>query len=197
MTDEEDFDRLYWVPTKYEAERGDHIPQGIASARRNIHDRGRFVLFVDVLGFKNLVEDDEIAHVRWMAGYSSLHASMRDRPPSPLTKLFESFHGSVEATLQQAQNLNVIDRVVKWRPPAIVFSDSAFIVMPWLNMTVDVAGRLMRNLITARVPARMGIGFGSFSATRFSTETRHGQTHHVSEFLEHLSFALTVPSRAE
>ena len=179
--EEEDFDRLYWVPTKYEAEYGDHIPQGIASAQQKVLAIGQYVLFVDILGFAALVEADEIAHIRWAAGLSSLRVGMRDRPPSPLTKLFQHFHGAVESALQQARNLNLKEPALS-RPPAIVFSDSAFIVMQWLNMAIDVASRLMRHVVVAGVPARMGLGFGGFSASRFSTETRRQNTHHVSEF---------------
>ncbi len=179
--DEEDFPRPYWVPTKYEAEFGDHIPQGMASARRDLENKSQFVLFVDILGFANLVEEDEKAQVRWAAGLSPMRGSMRHRPPTSLTVMFEKFHYSVENTLQTALNLNLREPR-PWRPPAIVFSDSAFIVLPWLNMAIDVARRLMRRLIEAEVPARMGIAFGGFSATRFSTETRGQNTHHVSEF---------------
>jgi hypothetical protein len=171
--EEEEVPRPYWVPTKYEAEYGDHIPQGMASARRNVKGQGQFVLFVDILGFAELVERDEVAHIRWAAGLSSVRASIRTPPSTALTILFEKFHRVLETTLLEAK---------PWRPPAIVFSDSAFVAMPWLDMTCNLARSLMAKLILEEVPARMGIGFGGFSAARFSTETRGKQTHHVSEF---------------
>lgn len=136
---------------------------------------------MDVLGFADLVEQDEIASVRWAAGLSSLRASMKTRPPSPLAMLFDAFHGAIENALQTADNPN-LQKPLRYRPPAIVFSDSAFVVMPWLHMAINVARQLMRELILARVPARMGVAFGGFSASRFSTETRRQYTHHVSEF---------------
>lgn len=181
MADEEEVPRPYWVPTESQDRYGTHIPQGMASARQRVASSGQYVLFFDILGFADLVESDEEEHIRWAAGMNSLLVGMRDRPPSPLTILFQSFHGAIESALQGARNLNLKEPAPS-RPPAIVFSDSAFIVMPWLNMSIDVATRLMRHLVVAGVPARMGIGFGGFSASRFSTETRLGGTHHVSEF---------------
>lgn len=167
---DEEVPRPYWVPTEYEAQYGDHIPQGFANARRGLS--GTFVLFVDILGFAALVEEHEQLMVRWAAGLSSMRASLRPKPQTPLKLQFEKFHRILEATLAEAKPR---------RPPAIVFSDSAF-VSDSFDTILDLSRSLMQRLIFEEVPARMGLGFGGFSADRFSTETRHGQTHHISEF---------------
>lgn len=171
MSDE--IERPYWVPTEYEAQYGDHIPQGLESAKRNLDYKSHYVLFVDILGFADLVQQDEESYIRWAASLSSLRASMRSPPQSPLQILFERFHRILESTLQEAK---------PWRPPAIVFSDSAFIAASHLPNSVDLSRSLMQRLISEEVPARMGLGFGGFNASRFSTETRQQHTHHISEF---------------
>jgi hypothetical protein len=161
-----------WVPTEYEAQYGDHIPQGIESARRMVSSRGRFVLFVDVLGFADLVEEDEELHIQWAATLSYMRASMRSRAGTALQKLFDSFHRAIRDTLAEQQV----------PPPAIVFSDSAFISESTLMRTLEIARALMRRLVEGEVPARMGLGYGGFTAARFSTETEGMRTNHISEF---------------
>ena len=170
---DEEVERAYWVPTEYESQYGDHIPQGIASARRNLDYRGSFVLFVDILGFASLVEEDEQLDLRRAAGMSGTRASLRGEARTPLRIRFEKFHRVLEQTLTEAK---------PWRPPAIVFSDSAFVSVEFLDMMLDLARSLMRSLILEDVPVRMGVGFGGFFAQRFSTETRGPKTHHISEF---------------
>ena len=108
----------YWVPTEYEAQYGDHIPQGLKSARRNLDYGGSFVLFVDILGFASLVEQDEQLDLRRAAGLSGTRASLRGETRTPLKIRFEKFHRVLERTLSEAKPL---------RPPTIVFSDSAFV----------------------------------------------------------------------
>ena len=163
------------TPTPYELHHGDHIPQGIDSARRSLISNGTFVLFVDVLGFGRLVEEHEEKYVEWTATLSPIVASMRPPPESQLQVMFRQYHEALERTLREA---------ARFRPPAIVFSDSAFISHrhPQLLQAVNFARQLMRNMILAGVPTRMGLAFGGFSASRFSTDTTVGRTHHVSEF---------------
>ncbi len=173
MDEEDEVERPYWVPTEYQSQYGDHIPQGRQNARLSLESKGSYVLFVDILGFAALVEQDEELYVRWAETMSGLYASMRTPPPSPLQVLFERFHRNLESALQEAK---------AWRPPAIVFSDSAFIADSQLPIIVDLSRRLMTKLIADDVPARMGLGFGGFNAARFSTETRKQHTHHISEF---------------
>jgi len=166
-------DEPAYIPTPYELQYGDHIPQGLESARAFLASKGEFVLFVDVLGFADLVERDEEEYVAWAATLSPLRASMRTPPKSPLQVLFQAFHRALETTLS-GQGTH--------KSPAIVFSDSAFITEKCIHRTLDVARSLMRRLIVAGVPSRMGLGFGGFDAARFSTETVKYRTHHVSEF---------------
>jgi hypothetical protein len=67
---------------------------------------------------------------------------------------------------------------------AITFSDSAFVHIPGpLELTAKFSSALMRDLIAAGVPARMGIAAGTFAALRFSSDTTTSARVHSAQFL--------------
>ena len=65
----------------------------------------------------------------------------------------------------------------------VAFSDSAFVVTSHLFEAAELAERLLRSLLTQRVPARIGIAYGSFHALRFRSDITAEGSDHVACFL--------------
>jgi hypothetical protein len=66
---------------------------------------------------------------------------------------------------------------------SIVFSDSAFVAFEHPIDALVFCHRVMRKMITGRVPVRMGVGHGSFKPLRFKTDLARNITLHSSYFL--------------
>jgi hypothetical protein len=123
------------------------------------------VLFADLLGFASLTEQyplelDRVRHSDRPLWH--LENMIGSPPANPLTHAFTRFHQSLKWTIQFAQMSHPLT--------AITFSDSAFIATTYLFEAVSIAVDLVQSLLKQRVPMRVGIAYGSFSAVRFRSD---------------------------
>lgn len=65
---------------------------------------------------------------------------------------------------------------------AVAFSDSVFAAFPTSTEAARFAAQLMCSLIECRVPARMGIGQGTFAAIRFDRQEATGRNYYAAQF---------------
>lgn len=137
-------------------------------------DNDRFVLFIDVLGFADLVEQHESMLEDDLKTHTYEQRFRRGALSTPLSVCFKQFHDVVETRLRETKAYP--------HPTSVVFSDSAFVVIHFLKDIFEFAPGLMRSLIEALVPARMGVGCGSWVASRFNTDVQQGHTIHASQF---------------
>jgi hypothetical protein len=140
------------------------------------------VVYTDILGFSDLVMSMSGA-IGLLDGFhyaamsrAQLRQSFAEKPiPDPLTRTFAAFHRTLDIRISELVNADPIQ--------SIVFSDSAFVVFRDLNTAIYFAQAFMRDLILFRVPARMGIGRGSFRALRLTTDISDEVRRHSSQFL--------------
>lgn len=142
--------------------------------------KDRLVLFVDMLGFASLLKRSpadvyKLQPVfRALSSMDSLVGSLVTGQQGPLVARFAAFHSELETRIRHYAQSNIT---------AITFSDSAFVSMPNPFHICEFAGTLMRTMIAARVPVRMGIGAGSFAAVRFVSDNTDNAHVHTSQFL--------------
>jgi hypothetical protein len=140
------------------------------------------VVYADILGFSNLVMSLPGA-IGMLDGfyYSSmslaqLRESFAQEPiPDPLTRTFAAFHRTLDIRISELVNCDPVQ--------SVVFSDSAFVVFRDLNTAICFAQDFMRDLISFRVPIRMGIGRGTFRGLRLTTDISDEVRRHSSQFL--------------
>lgn len=140
------------------------------------------VVYADILGFSNLVMSLPGA-IGLLDGfyYSSmslahLRESFAQEPiPDPLTRTFAAFHRTLDIRISELVNCDPVQ--------SVVFSDSAFVVFRDLNTAICFAQDFMRDLISFRVPIRMGIGRGTFRGLRLTTDISDEVRRHSSQFL--------------
>ena len=142
-------------------------------------------VFVDILGFAQLVEGNEWSLDLLDSFYSSsksLDDIRAERIPSnhrpstdPLDAVFSAFHRTLEINIDRSLRASHLS--------AIVFSDSAFVAFEHPEIAFDFAQTVMRDVLSVEVPVRMGIGAGSFKALRFKTDTADKIALHTSHFL--------------
>ncbi len=104
-----------------------------------------------------------------------LRASIEENKPDALTRTFAAFHTTLDLRVSELVNVDPLQ--------TIVFSDSAFVVFRDLNTATYFAQAFMRDLISFRVPARMGIGRGTFRGLRLTTDISDEVRRHSSQFL--------------
>jgi hypothetical protein len=140
------------------------------------------VVYADILGFSNLVRSVPGA-IDLLDGFyyaamsrAQLRQSFAEEPiPDPLTRTFAAFHRTLDIRVSELVNADPLQ--------SIVFSDSAFVVFRDLNTAIYFAQAFMRDLISFRVPARMGIGRGTFRGLRLTTDISDEVRRHSSQFL--------------
>lgn len=132
-----------------------------------------FVLFVDMLGFGDLVlaEGDDISELEPAYARDDLYLEQ----PSLLAYRFVNFHRCVETASAAWRR--------KRKGTSIVFSDSAFFSGDELSDTFELARSLMSRLVDSSVPARMGIAPGTFRSLRFTSDTSSQVSYHSSQFV--------------
>jgi len=133
----------------------------------------KFVVFVDMMAFGALVEaeGDNLDELIPAFEAEELYVGA----PSLLAFRFTNFHRCIQvacSTLQKERN-----------GTAIVFSDSAFLVVDSLPKAVDLSRTLMRALVESYVPARIGIARGTFRSLRFASDTSTQTAYHAAQFL--------------
>jgi hypothetical protein len=107
---------------------------------------------------------------------AQLRQSFAEEPvPDPLTRTFAAFHRTLDIRISELINADPLQ--------SIVFSDSAFVVFRDLNTAIYFAQSFMRDLISFRVPVRMGIGRGTFRGLRLTTDISDEVRRHSSQFL--------------
>ena len=134
-----------------------------------------FILFVDMLGFGSLVEQEGDQ----LSALNPVFTGVELYSPSPADSLlgyrFINFHRCLNQARVRLQELGA--------GTAIVFSDSAFLRMSTLENAIHVARSLMFELVTSEIPARMGIARGSYRMLRFLTDSSDNVAFHMSQFL--------------
>ena len=135
------------------------------------------VLFVDVLGFAALVDENPV-DIHDLAGQERLShhfASALTGHRNPLTSAFWWFHHSLKWALEMARMSHPVT--------AISFSDSAFIATDHMAQAVEIATELTKSLLRHGIPVRTGIAHGSFAAVRFKSDISVDSGEHAAHFL--------------
>jgi hypothetical protein len=124
----------------------------------------RFVVYADVLGFKQLV----LAH-RTAAAETLGHRRMNARRMlasvrygNPLQRQFKTFHETLDNAIT---NINWADEAT-----VAVFSDSLFLATSESLHCATFCEELMRVCMMNDVTIRIGVGFGSFVVNDFAFE---------------------------
>jgi hypothetical protein len=104
-----------------------------------------------------------------------LQESFQEWGDDPLTRTFNGFHRLLDLQLSECMKADPVQ--------SIVFSDSAFVAFNDGGVASYFAGRLMRDLIGFGIPARMGVGTGSFRGLRLTTDISDEVRRHSSQFL--------------
>ena len=143
-------------------------------------NNNKVVLFIDILGFAALTEAYPIdldllktcdRPLSPSHNIDTILASSRNQ----LVSTFTRFHASLGATLNLANMRHPLT--------AITFSDSAFIVTTYSYEAVNIAIDLLHALLPQKIPVRMGIAYGSFSALRFKSDIMSDGGYHAAQFL--------------
>ena len=123
--------------------------------------QNRAVVYLDLLGFASLVE----------ANPEHFMAEPVDRPISqtwamnPAEYRLSLFHQVLQSKISSEQPNH-----------AMVFSDCAFGIFYTPTACADFAVALMRDFLQAKVPVRMGLGFGTFRAMGTTSEFHDAST---------------------
>jgi hypothetical protein len=134
-----------------------------------------FILFVDMLGFASLVEQegDELNELNPVFTGVELYS------PSPAESLlgyrFINFHRCLNQARLRLQEMGA--------GTAIVFSDSAFFRVDTFENAIHLARTLMFEFVTSEIPVRMGLARGSYRLLRFLTDSSDRVAFHMSQFL--------------
>jgi hypothetical protein len=127
------------------------------------HDH--FVVYGDVLGFRDLVlthQSVQAETLTYRRQNSRLMAASLEHG-NPLQKRLRNFHAKVDdVTFNTSWPAEV---------SVMVFSDSLFVATTDGRSCMDFCQRLLRECITAEIPLRMGVGFGTFVTNSFAFES--------------------------
>jgi hypothetical protein len=136
----------------------------------------RFVLFADMLGFADLVMNnpDSIRLLSPRLGAASKDEQDAVKRGDQLIIKTRAFYKAVREQLE-----GHLRRDVK----AIVFSDSVFVTLYTLPDILGFARGLMWRLMAAGIPARMGIGHGTFWTLRLNLDFAGEAAVQNSQFL--------------
>lgn len=139
----------------------------------------RVVLFADILGFAALTEanpiDIRMLHAHGQFPQSPEAFEEMTSHMNPLTEAFSHFPNSLKWAIMTAKIAHPLT--------AITFSDSVFIATKYLFEAARFANDLARSMLSAKVPVRMGIAFGSFAALSFRSDISAAGGDHAAQFL--------------
>jgi hypothetical protein len=132
------------------------------------------VLFVDMLGFADLVEreGDELNELHPIFTGVELQPF---RSQSLLRDRFTNFHRCLNEGLVHLHEVG--------RGTAMVFSDSAFFRLDNLENAIDFARTLMFEMVNNEAPVRMGLAEGSYRMLRFTSGSSADVSFQMSQFL--------------
>jgi len=138
----------------------------------------KVVLFADVLGFASLVEtcplDPSLLKMQ-ARPLSATIDSILQVGGNDLIRTFSGFHETLKWALFSAD--------MRHQFTAISFSDSVFIATQYAHEAIGLAAEILQSLIARKIPARIGIGFGSFAAIRFKSDITPDSGDHAAQFL--------------
>jgi len=140
----------------------------------------KVVMFVDMLGFKSLVNSFSL---------NTKLFSLNERLLSPLItidkieefmknnliKSFSGFHNSLQSVLSLSN--------MRYPVTSITFSDSAFISTSEVYQAADIAIQLIHSLLPQKIPIRIGIAVGSFQILKFSSNITPDSNNYSAQFL--------------
>lgn len=134
-----------------------------------------FILFVDMLGFASLVEQEG----EELNEFNPVFTGVELYSPSPAESLlgyrFINFHRCLNQARVRLQEMGA--------GTAIVFSDSAFFRVGTIENAIHLARTLMFDLVSSDIPVRMGLARGSYRMLRFLTDSSDHVAFHMSQFL--------------
>jgi hypothetical protein len=120
------------------------------SVERDVFESNkRAVVYLDLLGFAALVE----ANPQYFATEPFDDPSLRTVPTNAAAQRLTLFHQVLESNIASEQPNH-----------ATVFSDCGFGVFYTPKACAEFAVALMQDFLRVKVPVRMGLGFGTFSA---------------------------------
>lgn len=138
----------------------------------------RVVLFADLLGFASLVEscplDLDLLKIQ-ARPFSATIDSILQAQDNNLVRTFSGFHETLKWALFKAD--------MRGNFTAITFSDSVFIATHYAYEAINLATEILQDLMARKIPARIGIGFGSFAALRFKSDITSDSGDHAAQFL--------------
>lgn len=114
----------------------------------------RAVVYLDLLGFAELVEESSR---HFMTAPGQIVYSLTS-PRNQAAERLAAFHRIVDSRISAEQPNH-----------AMVFSDCAFGVFYTPTACADFAVSLMQDFLRAQIPARMGLGYGTFNADGTTT----------------------------
>jgi hypothetical protein len=127
-------------------------------------DTPRFLIFVDILGFKAITNRYRVRVQHWGPGEDGFTGS----GTTEMQNRINSFDGVLSHQVREATLSGGVQ--------AMLFSDCAFLVYDNVARAVLASTDLMRDCIRRRVPVRMGIGKGTFYDLEFSLGTQGAST---------------------
>ena len=122
----------------------------------------KVVLFADILGFASLVESCPLdpsllkMETRPLAATMGHILQVND---NDLVRTFSGFHQTLKWVLFTAD--------MQHQFTAISFSDSVFIATLFAHEAINLATKILQSLVAWKIPARIGIGFGSLGGKKF------------------------------
>jgi hypothetical protein len=141
-------------------------------------NNNKIVLFVDILGFAQLTESHSL-DINLLKQQDRLFSHSLEMiiaaSKNQLISTFSKFHYSLKWALDIAK--------MKYPLTAITFSDSSFIATTYAHEAVNIAIGLQQSLLGQKIPARMGIAYGSFAALRFRSDVSGEDGDHAAQFL--------------
>ena len=127
----------------------------MAGMEQNVFEsQNRAVVYLDLLGFAALVE----ANPEQLATDAIDTAKWQTLTSDPASERLAAFHEIVETKIVTEQPNH-----------AMVFSDCAFGVFYTPTACAEFSAILMQDFLRAKVPVRMGLGFGTFHSGGTST----------------------------
>lgn len=137
----------------------------------------RVVLFADILGFAALTEsyptDTSLLKAHQRLCSITLDVILQGAH-NRLVHTFSGFHSSLRGVLNLATMSHPLT--------AITFSDSVFVATNHAYEAVSIAVNLLHALLPQKIPMRIGIGYGSFAALRFSSDITSDAGDHSAQF---------------
>lgn len=127
-------------------------------------DKGKYVLFLDLLGFTQFVRQSFQLRVEQEADAEAAKTHFRSAQQE-VDRMYSRFHRHLGKLLRRHPRRGNAPEL------SMVFSDCAYVVFGAGDDAERFAIFAMRSFVRYEMPVRMGLAYGSFQAYEFSTET--------------------------